>query len=521
MSEISPTTYDELPYDSNPFHNTHPDCLATVAKLFGANPPAVESCRVLELGCASGGNLIPMAYVLPKGQFLGLDLSPRQIAEGQAIVAALGLANIELRAMSILDVDAGLGEFDYILCHGVYSWVPAEVQDKILDICKRNLASNGVAYVSYNTYPGWHVRGMVRDMLRFHAQRFEHPRERVQQARAFLEFLSEEVRDRKNLYGHLLQEEALQLAGHGDSYIFHEQLETVNEPLYFHEFAQRAAGHGLQYLGEARFNDMAGNLSPKVKQTIEGFSSDPIQQEQYLDFLRDRTFRRTLLCHDDLSLNRTISPRTVFGMFATSLAMPSTPDADVCTNDVEEFTSSDGPKLSTNMPLVKTALHVLYDAWPGALTFDSLWIQVNARLGKVPSTEGDAADRDRWHLAGALLQCFVSGLAELHVFVPACVLEASERPRASVLARLQAKDSRSVTNRRHRVVELNGFDHQVLRLLDGSRDRAALAEALAALPNLEGPDGKPIDDTMGTSKFVEEWLEPSLHRLAMSSLLER
>src|SRR5262249_13699905 len=154
---------------------THPDRLATVATLFGMRPAAVDCCRVLELGCAAGGNLIPMAQALPGSSFLGIDLSARQVAEGAKVVAALGLTNVALRRQRILDVDESWGTFDYILCHGVSSWVPAPVQDRILHICSANLAPAGVAYVSYNTYPGWHLSGMIRDMMCYHARRYATP----------------------------------------------------------------------------------------------------------------------------------------------------------------------------------------------------------------------------------------------------------------------------------------------------------------------------------------------------------
>src|SRR5262249_7938955 len=157
------TSYDEVPYGSNIFSYSHPDRLATVAALLGMKPPVVDASRVLELGCGTGANLIAMALTLPRSRLVGIDLSPRQIATGQEVVQAVGLANVELRALSLMDVDEQFGQFDYILCHGVYSWVPEQVQDQILTICTRNLAPDGVTYVSYNTYPGWHMRGMVRE----------------------------------------------------------------------------------------------------------------------------------------------------------------------------------------------------------------------------------------------------------------------------------------------------------------------------------------------------------------------
>src|SRR5207247_7326990 len=129
----------------------------------GVKTAPLECCRVLEIGCASGGNLLPMAEALPEASFLGIDLSERQINEGQQAIAALGLGNVELRHLNVLEIGPDFGLFDYIVCHGVYSWVPPVARDKILEVCRKNLAPNGVAYVSYNTLPGWHMRGMIRD----------------------------------------------------------------------------------------------------------------------------------------------------------------------------------------------------------------------------------------------------------------------------------------------------------------------------------------------------------------------
>ena len=170
--EPNQTPYDEFAYVSRAHPQTHPSRLAALAKLFGMQPAPLSGCRVLELGCASGGNLLPMAAQTPSASFLGIDLSGRQIADGQAVIAELGLSNIGLRHLGIAHVDESLGKFDYIIAHGVYSWVPQEMQEKILSICKENLAPNGVAYVSYNTYPGWRMRGMIRDMMLYHARPF-------------------------------------------------------------------------------------------------------------------------------------------------------------------------------------------------------------------------------------------------------------------------------------------------------------------------------------------------------------
>src|SRR5262249_40877864 len=141
-------------------------------------------------------------------------------------VRKLGLKNVELRAGSILDIGPDWGTFDYILCHGVYSWVPPAVQDHILTVCSRNLSPDGVAYVSYNVYPGWHISGLIRDMVNYHGLRFPDPRERVAQVRGFLDFLTGLVqRDPEYaLYHAILAKQVEELREAGDSYFFHEYL---------------------------------------------------------------------------------------------------------------------------------------------------------------------------------------------------------------------------------------------------------------------------------------------------------
>jgi SAM-dependent methyltransferase len=185
-----PTTYDAIPYPSNPFRQTRPERLAAVAKLFGLEAPPAENCRVLEIGCSMGGNLIAMAQDLPGSRFVGIDASSRQIADGWKMIDRLGLKNIELKHIDILDVPGDFGEFDYIVSHGVYSWVPARVQNKMLEICQRSLAPRGVVYISYNTYPGWHIRGIVRDMMVYRGTQFAEPQARLAQAKGLVAFVA-------------------------------------------------------------------------------------------------------------------------------------------------------------------------------------------------------------------------------------------------------------------------------------------------------------------------------------------
>ncbi len=350
MNETHATSYDATPYVSQAFPQTHPDRVAVLGKLCGMTPAPQDRCRVLELGCAGGGNLIPMAAQLPGASFLGIDLSARQIADGKAVIDQLGLSNIQLRHLNILDVDAAFGQFDYILAHGVYSWVPSEVQDKILAVCRQNLAPQGIAYVSYNTYPGWRMRGMIRDMMLYHSNRFRDASQQVQQARALLDFLAQNVPTEQNPYGILLAQELEALRNQADWYLAHDHLEQVNEPVYFHQFAQRAGAKALQYLGESDFHAMlASNFSlPRVTETLRLIATDIVAMEQYMDFVRNRVFRQTLMVHSETKLNRHLTWRD---MQEVHFATPARP-----VNEKPEKFTPPSPNSSARPPASRSPL---------------------------------------------------------------------------------------------------------------------------------------------------------------------
>src|SRR6195256_4746917 len=190
MSTPAPNAYDRIAYRTLPMPQTHPDRLATIALLHGMAPRPVDRCRVLELGCGDGSNLIPMAYGLPGSEFVGVDLATTAVTSGAAAISALGLRNVVLHHLDVMDVSDAFGTFDYIIAPGLYSWVPEPVRDRILGICEAHLARHGVAFVSYNTYPGCHLRQAVWQILQFHVEGMTDPGERIAQARALAHFMA-------------------------------------------------------------------------------------------------------------------------------------------------------------------------------------------------------------------------------------------------------------------------------------------------------------------------------------------
>ncbi|WP_406695989.1 class I SAM-dependent methyltransferase [Singulisphaera sp. Ch08] len=516
-------SYDEIPYGEHFFPYTHPIHLATLGTLFGIETPAIERCRVLELGCAEGGNLLPMAFDLPEAQFVGIDLSHRQIAHGQTVINRLGLQNIDLRAMSITEVDDTFGAFDYIICHGVFSWVPEHVREKILAICSRNLSQNGLAYVSYNTYPGWHGRGMVRKLLAYHVMRssLATSLEQVHEARAFLDEVVRVIPDKASSYARILRTESEYLKGVPNSYLFHEHLEETNHPFYFHEFIDLAKTKHLKYLVEARSGGMIDNLPEDSRETLDEWAEDELAREQYLDILCNRTFRQTLLIHEDVRRFDEPSPDAIESLWISTSLSPVSADPDIVSQTPEPFRMPEGEaNLSTNDPLIKAALVTLFEIAPRSLRFETLWERVLSRLGRDANSEGQ---HDRDHLKQALLRCFMSSLIQLRTRPPVFATEPGERPVSSPLARFQAEDDERVINLRGRTVRLNQFERLVLRALDGSNDRGAILDSLLALVGSGEfsihEEGRPIEDRDRIAEILRGELDPCLERLAARALL--
>ncbi len=460
-------SYDEFPYYSRAFPESHPAHLATIGQLFGMSPARVSECRVLELGCASGGNLIPMAVAFPHSQFLGIDISSEQVKQGKAQIQQLQLTNIALVADNLATIDESWGQFDYMIAHGVYSWVPETIREQILRLCRNHLTEQGIAYISYNTYPGWHLREMVRDLLLYATADETAPQQRVDTAKTIArQFAS--ICDSQQIEQHLFQQELNRLQTQPDSHLFHEYLEAVNTPFYFHDFINQAQHYHLQYLADALFSRMfESDLSPQAQQMLQQLAPDLITAEQYKDFFRNQKFRQTLLCHEDVKLERYLKAEVVEPLMVASSAQPTRDRVNVYDGTEVAFQTSKGAVLRSSNPVTKLALSYLGQCYPEMMSFAQLWHQVQQDLG---ITEG------RKQLATDLLRGFSVDLVTLSCEKAGCQKQVSNYPMAWSIARQQAQFQSEVVNPHHQMVSVSPYARQLLPYLDGRRDRANLAQ---------------------------------------------
>jgi len=496
--------YDATPYTSNSFPQSAPGQLAAVAHLFGLDAPKVSSARVLEIGCATGGNLIPFAAMHPQARAVGVDLSRVQIDMGRTRSRALGIDNLELVAGDIARMDlAALGQFDYVIAHGVYSWVPPDVQEALLSAIRRCMAPDGVAYVSYNVYPGWKSKEILRDAMLLASGASTTPDDKAREARGMLDFL-EEVVPAEGVMARVVAESKAFAEGFGDSYLLHDELETFNAPCYFYEMVSRAGAHGLSYLAEARPETMVpANFGPKVAEYI-GEKSGGVQVlvDQYLDFVTNRMFRESLLIHGERAPMISYNPdRNRFGDFHFAAWVPPADEPTRLDNTRQEYVESDGATLFTNDPGIKAALDALSAAWPWTLSRQDLVDAVTDRFasaGLTPSANlADHVD----NLMGTLIlqgqaRYRLAPVSPESTSAPLQVDESSRR-----MAELTRDQEDAATfNAWHETEMLSATDRHVLPLLDGTRDRDALLAAVQALVD----DGAIPLERDGVAEYVDE-----------------
>jgi methyltransferase-like protein/2-polyprenyl-3-methyl-5-hydroxy-6-metoxy-1,4-benzoquinol methylase len=471
-------SYDSVPYGSYPIAASHPDRLFAVSKLFGLNPVPPENARILELGCAGGGNLLPIASQFPNASCLGIELSELQCDAANTAIKFIGLQNIKISQGSIADITPDLGKFDYILCHGVFSWVPESVREAILRVSSQNLSENGVAYVSYNTLPGWYLRGMVRDMMLRHVEGIQDTGAKIAQARALLSFLASATQSNESPHAAYLRAEAAFLDKQPDLYLFHDHLEEYNKPYFFQDFIRFASQFGLQFLGESNLATMwIGNLSAETSQKLASIQ-DGVVSGHYMDCIVGRSFRETLLVHSGLSLSRNLDPNK-FGDIRFSGQFQSEPSGGSIDGSTErkEYKTQNGQTIFASERPSQLAIEALSDAFPGSLSLE----QVSQAMEIGVDRSSTVAKVNKQQMATTLMQWSLAGYIDFRFQEDRLQVRGMEKPKAPSWTRCQARAGRYVTNLRHELIQITDVERHILLLLDGSRDLQAIGAQIGAL----------------------------------------
>jgi len=458
-------SHNTVVYPGFPYPKTHPNSLAAMAILHGLNPAPVERCRVLDIGCNEGANLIPMAYAIPTSEFVGFDLAGLRVERGQERIRALGLTNVRLFQANLLDIGAELGQFDYIIAHGFYAWVPEPVRERMMALCGQLLTPDGVAFVSYNAKPGGHLRMMIREMMLDRAQGIEEPLKRVNESMAFLHFLVQS-RPEGDGYRLLIQKQLEEIEKRSPETAIHDWLTDAYHPVSITELAQHAEKHGLQYLSEAVLppvNDPG--YRSEIRSLVESTSGgDIVKQEQVLDYLRARMFRETLLCRAERAVRRDFPVGHLCRLMLASQA-ESTPGDEP---GARVFTLPAGFRMDSNHAGAIALFNELEANWPRAVSLGELEPRLRD-AGLLLDDEGITL----------LVRLIVARFVEIRAWNAPVAAEVSTLPRASASARLEARTRKFATTLLHGTLKLDDpVVVSFLQLLDGTRDRAALLHAM-------------------------------------------
>ena len=524
LNERLSASYNETPYQSYPFPQTAPEHLFAVAALFGVQSVPIEHARILELGCAAGGNIIPVAVRFPHAHIVGIDISTSHIAEGQATIARLGLNNISLQQNDLSSITKSLGQFDYIISHGVYSWVPTEVQAAMLRICGENLSPNGLAYISYNTYPGWKYREVIRDAMMFRGANQETPQERLSYARGMIDFLHE-----KSLPGSLTKKniDEIQpiLKNAQDYYLLHEFLEHCNHPCYFKDFVAASKRNRMTYLAESQPSSMfLSNFPPEISDPLlRECNGDQVILEQHLDFLTGRSFRQTILIpeHRATEINYNLDHAQLQNMHFAGIFTQTQPAIGM--NEPLKFITVHGSEINITHPLAVIAAQILDEYYPSTLQIPHLAQEVSNRTLKTDQKKN-------------IVECLpvviqfindmiVRGMIRYRCSAVSLATQISEYPLKDSAACRTHLDGSWITNAWHENTQLNIVEYSLLPLLDGQHDVTALHEHI----HQEVTKGqitfskqdRVITDPAELEISINEHLQASLISLKRKGLLAR
>lgn len=435
--------------------------------------PLVNKFHVTELGCGDGTNLTILAFYHPYATFVGVDNSDAELELAYNGVKFLQLQNIQFICKDVCDLEpASMKESDYIIAHGLYSWVPDDVRHAILSFCAHNLQDEGLAYISYNAQPGWSTRNLIREtLLRSQLVQTAPLEEKGQMAIDVVRQLLEDLPARDYVSAVLLADELERVINAKPWYVFHEYLTEVNDGFWLTDFVKKARFHGLEYVTDAQFCRPEGQVPATLKESLSNRNFDPVEQEETADLLCNRYFRASILCRADAPQNKTSRRKLMEEVYiATSLQAQSDP-LDLTDGVTERFSSLAGHEITLDRAITKAAILVLSTQWPRGIQLADLYQQATKLLTshscKVPV---DA----RSLLTDEVATLFEAGQINLRVEEPVYDTHIPEYPKIHALARFEIEHREALSTPFHLPLPLDPKAMAVVRAMDGSRSRTEL-----------------------------------------------
>lgn len=455
------SSYEELPYTTFALRGAHPSRLGALARLHGLDTPLPDNCSVLEIGCGTGGNLAHLAYLYPKSRFVGVDISPAHISLARELAQGSSLSNVEFRLGDFAEIVTEAGAFDYIMCHGVYSWIRPDLRERLMEVIKSALSAEGVAFISYNVLPGWRQRGAIRDIMKTGAtlgvvrDQSSDPRALLAAGIELLTLVGATRKKGGDLFGTFVREALERMSDSDPSYLFHEFLEEHNDAVLFSDFIGAASNHGLQFLSEAKPALMScDDLGPEVSNYLSRLDGDIIAREQTLDMLRNRMFRETLLCHSAHQLKRDLKASVFKSLrFVSDYRLISQSPAKARFEEVTSQRSVETPVDEHSRLLVRIG------EWGySGVSFE----QLQGAIGNDPSLS--LGERELMH---AIVRLWRSGFIEAVSEAPNVKHVARGVPKISPIAHYQTRHGNLVTALQHKSFHLSSLELNILRAVDG------------------------------------------------------
>jgi protein-L-isoaspartate O-methyltransferase len=305
--------YESNPYPAMSHPLSDPAVSAVAARIGGLKTAHPAKARILEIGCCSGHNLIPLAIRWPGSECIGIDLAASSIQAAGSRALAAGLENVVFQVADLRSFQPQGGPFNFIIAHGFFSWVPDEVKAALLVFCRENLAKNGIATISFNLESGWRSRMPV-----------------IGKTRAIQQLKGCDVIVALEILRSITEPESPDLGiiddmiAKGSAVLMCDDFGPVNDPWSLGRFVQSAGNAGLRWLGEsAPAENFPDSLSDEVIQNLAETIPNPLALQAAADELAVRTFRSGVLCRVDAPVDDAIHLGMIFDFAVKAGRAPS------------------------------------------------------------------------------------------------------------------------------------------------------------------------------------------------------